>query len=70
MPGDRASPGTGVLLTRGVSCRGCHVGAGVGAGLPRSAQLHPLVDPQLGQAWQLPALSIWTPHCMHIGASL
>ena len=35
----------------------------------RSHQLQPLVEPQLGQAWQLPARIIWTPHCMHIGAS-
>ncbi len=34
-----------------------------------SCQLQPLVEPQLGQAWQLPARIIWTPHCMHIGAS-
>jgi len=33
-------------------------------------QLQPLVLPQLGQAWQLPARFICTPHCMHIGASL
>jgi len=33
-------------------------------------QLQPLVLPQLGQAWQLPARIICTPHCMHIGASL
>jgi hypothetical protein len=34
---------------------------------PRYEQ--PLVVPQLGQAWQEPARIIWTPHCMHIGAS-
>src|SRR4051794_17573447 len=33
-------------------------------------QLQPLVEPQLGQAWQEPARIICTPHCMHIGASL
>ena len=33
-------------------------------------QLHPLVEPQLGQAWHDPARFICTPHCMHIGASL
>ena len=33
-------------------------------------QLQPLVLPQLGQAWHEPARFIWTPHCMHIGASL
>jgi hypothetical protein len=27
-------------------------------------QLQPLVLPQLGQAWQLPARCICTPHCM------
>ena len=32
-------------------------------------QLQPLVEPQLGQAWQAPARCIWTPHCMHMGAS-
>ena len=32
-------------------------------------QLQPLVEPQLGQAWHAPARCIWTPHCMHIGAS-
>ena len=32
-------------------------------------QLQPLVVPQLGQAWQLPARCMVTPHCMHIGAS-
>src|SRR3954466_12844870 len=36
----------------------------------RLDQLQPLVLPQLGQAWQEPARIIWTPHCMHIGASL
>jgi hypothetical protein len=36
----------------------------------RPLQLQPLVLPQLGQAWQLPARTICTPHCMHIGASL
>ena len=30
----------------------------------RQHQLQPLVLPQLGQAWQLPARCIWTPHCM------
>jgi hypothetical protein len=35
----------------------------------RSHQLHPLVVPQLGQAWQEPARIICTPHCMHSGAS-
>src|SRR6187431_2691055 len=34
-----------------------------------SGQLQPLVLPQLGQAKQLPARIITTPHCMHIGAS-
>ena len=29
----------------------------------------PLVVPQLGQAWQLPARCMTTPHCMHSGAS-
>ena len=34
-----------------------------------SGQLQPLVLPQLGQAWQLPARIICTPQVMHIGAS-
>jgi hypothetical protein len=34
------------------------------------SQLQPLVEPQLGQAWQEPARIICTPHCIHIGASL
>ena len=38
--------------------------------LMQNPQLQPLVLPQLGQAWQLPARIIWTPHCMHIGESL
>jgi hypothetical protein len=29
-----------------------------------SHQLQPEVLPQLGQAWQEPARTIWTPHCM------
>ena len=33
-------------------------------------QLQPLVEPQLGQAWQEPARIICTPHCMHMGESL
>ena len=32
-----------------------------------SRQLQPLVLPQLGQAWQLPARCICTPHCMQYG---
>src|SRR3954467_11328515 len=32
-------------------------------------ELQPLVLPQLGQAWQLPARIICTPHCMQYGAS-
>jgi hypothetical protein len=36
----------------------------------RPTQLQPLVLPQLGQAWQAPARCIWTPHIMHMGASL
>ena len=43
--------------------------AAAGPGI-EADQLHPLVDPQLGQAWQEPARIICTPHCMHIGASL
>ena len=30
----------------------------------------PLVEPQLGQAWQEPARCICTPHVMHMGASM
>ena len=33
-----------------------------------STQLHPLVLPQPGQAWQLPARCMVMPHCMQIGA--
>jgi len=43
--------------------------AATGAGV-EADQLHPLVEPQLGQAWHEPARIIWTPHCMHMGASL
>ena len=34
------------------------------AAVPRKGQLQPEVLPQLGQAWQLPARIICTPHCM------
>src|SRR5881398_804849 len=42
---------------------------GRGKTAPPPTQLQPLVLPQLGQAWQEPARCIWTPHCMHMGAS-
>ena len=35
----------------------------------RSHHEQPLVEPQLGQAWQLPLRIICTPQVMHIGAS-
>ncbi|MEY4158756.1 MAG: hypothetical protein RL743_1251, partial [Actinomycetota bacterium] len=33
-------------------------------------QEQPEVEPHDGHAWHEPARCIWTPHCMHIGASL
>ncbi len=47
-----------------------HPGSTTGDASGRSNQLQPLVLPQLGHAWQLPARTMWTPHCMHIGASI
>ena len=60
----RAAASQGDVARRATARRrACHA-----AGAPHrrwlAAQLQPLVLPQVGQAWQLPARIICTPHCM------
>ena len=62
----RPPPGSPRLASPERAARRLDVGGAHRAG---DAQLQPLVVPQLGQAWQAPARTIATPHCMHIGAS-